>query len=181
MTGYEVSAMYVSGLLKALKEHGLLEQVLAGVSPATRAVAAAPFKQRWHPGTVTEELSFAVPRLADAQRLEDVTYEMAKRSFGPIVTPMIKVAMALTGSSPATIFSRLQEATDVAVRGLDITWLPLGPTRGEVKVGYPWPIPAEVEPVWRGTLRFAFELARTDGRVEKATLTDRTVTLPVAW
>lgn len=158
---FEVSAMHVAGMGKALEKVGQLAAVLQQVSAATRAALERPYDARWHPGAVLVETSDALLALGGAPALEAMTYEMTRQSFGPVLRPLISVALALTGNDPAAIFSRVGESLKVAMRGVDVTWEP-AERSGMLSLTYPVPLPPDSVASWRGVVRFLFELARCD-------------------
>ena len=109
---------------------------------------------------------------------------MARDSLGKILTPMFKVALALTGRSPATLLSRVPDSVHQVLRGVKATWLPDGSTAGVLRVDYPEPVTAVAADGWRGTLKFLFELIEgTPAHIVKIeTLNEvRTLTIHVQW
>lgn len=180
---FEVSGMHVAGLAKALEKLGYLPGVLARVSEATRAALERPWDARWHPGAVLVEASDAVVALEGGLALEAMTYEMTRQSFGPVLRPLISVALALTGNDPAALFSRVDESLKVAMRGVDVTWEREG-RGGTLSLTYPIPLPPDSVASWRGVVRFLFELARcSTGRLAHHELLNglRTLRLRLTW
>jgi hypothetical protein len=182
--GFEVTAVYVSGFRKALVDLGLLAQVVARLQPATRAVLDSPFSARTHDADVLRDLSDTLHALAGAETFQKHAYLMARDSLGKILIPMFKVALALTGRSPATLLARVPDSVNQALRGVKATWLPDGPSGGVLRVDYPEPVTPVASDGWRGTLRFLFELiegmpARIVRIDEKNAL--RTLEILVAW
>lgn len=181
---FEVSAMHVNGLVKVLDALGYRAEVQAKVSPGTRAALERPYDARWHPGTVLVEVSDAVIALKGGPALEVMTYEMTKQSFGPVLRPLISVALALTGNDPASIFSRVGESLKVAMRGVEVHWDANGPKAGTLAITYPMALPPDAVESWRGVVRFLFELAKNpDGRVAQHEQANgaRTLRLQLAW
>lgn len=183
MADFEVSAMNLGGLVKALKARGLFERVKAEVRPETRAVLEDPMSARWHPSPVALDAWNAVIKVDGPSQYEALNLKLTAESFGPVVRPLLKVALALGGSSPATIFGRLNDAIKVATRGVTVTWTPSGPAAGQVAFEYPCPVPPPVvEFGWRGVMRFGEELTGKTLRFERfEAVSDRRFVFHVAW
>jgi len=184
VSGFEVTAVYVSGFRKALVDLGLLEQVVARIPPATKAVLEAPFSARTHDADVLRDLSDALFAVAGSAVFQQHAYLMARDSLGKILVPMFKVALALTGRTPATLLSRVPDSVHQAMRGVTATWLPDGPSGGVLRIDYPEPVAPVAEDGWRGTLRFLFGLVEgtpaTISKVER--LNDgRRLSIHVVW
>jgi len=183
MDAFEVSAMNLSSLVRALQVRGLLEKVLEVVQPETRAVLSNPMQAKWHPGAYAVDTWLAVIKVGGPAQLEALNLKVTAESFGPIVRPLVKVALALGGSSPATVFSQLNNAVKVATRGVTISWTPESKTSGQVAFNYPQSVPPEVvEHGWRGVMRFTEELTGKTLRFERFEVVDEwSFVFYVAW
>lgn len=181
---FEVSAMHVAGMVKVLDRLGYTARVQEKVSGATRAALERPYDARWHPGAVLVEVSDAVIALEGGPALETMTYEMTKSSFGPVLRPVISVALALTGNDPASVFSRVRDSLKVAMRGVDVHWDPDGKQAGALSLTYPMALPADAVASWRGVVRFLFELSKhPEGQLAHHELVNgaRTLKLRLEW
>ncbi|MFZ5441988.1 MAG: hypothetical protein ACOZQL_18425 [Myxococcota bacterium] len=157
--GFEVSGLTMAGFVRALEAEKLLEPVRAKLGFAARSMLDDPHASRWHEGKLNIEFLEAVLAVAGPAKLEQLNRELTSKSFGPIIKPLARVALAIGGSSPATVFSRVNEAVSVGTRGLTISWKAASETSGEVALEYAEPVPARiVEPSWRGVLAIAEEL-----------------------
>lgn len=165
---WETSAVYLGGLVKAAREAGLLERVTPRVSGEVRAAIAEPHAKRWHPSQVTAAFTQAVLDEAGADALEDLSFTVAKDSFGPIVGSMAKVTLTLFGVSPATLFQRFDQSIQAAAKGVRASWRETGPRSGALTVRYPGSPPRPVETTLRGAIRFAFHLVGTRGTIAPA-------------
>jgi hypothetical protein len=164
---FEISALHLRAMIKALREAGLYEEVLAHVSPATRETMDNTYSHVWHPGTVIEEIWRVVVSLHGPAQLADLNYSLSKKTFGPVIMPLVKVALTLSGGgNPASIASRLDALLRLAIREVQILWEQTDKQAGELLINYPRPVVREVEQAWRGVLRFMFELSASDGSVE---------------
>lgn len=183
MGDFEVSSMNLSSLVRALTARGLLEKVLAEVKPETKAALDNPLLQKWHPGAVAVDAWQAIVTVAGAAQLEALNLKVTSESFGPVVRPLVKVALALGGSSPATFFSRFADGLKVATRGVTATWTATGRQSGQVAFEYPCPVPpVVVEYGWRGVMRFGEELTGKTIRFERFEVaSDRRFVFHLAW
>ncbi|MEW6433633.1 MAG: hypothetical protein AB1730_19165 [Myxococcota bacterium] len=183
MPAFEVSAMNLSALTRALEARGLLDRVKAAVKPETRAALDDPMSARWHPGAVAVDTWQAIVDAEGPAQLEALNLKVTAESFGPVVRPLVKVALALGGSSPATVFARLNDAIKVATRGVTVTWTPSGAQAGQVAFEYPCAMPpVVVEHGWRGVMRFGEELTGKTLRFERFEVaSDRRFVFHVAW
>ncbi|MFZ5444451.1 MAG: hypothetical protein ACOZQL_30950 [Myxococcota bacterium] len=179
--GYEVSSVHLSAFIKMARAMGVLERVLPTLSAGTRAVVERPSDARWYPAQVISELAEQVLAVAGGEVLEELNYRMTKESLGRLILPVLKVALAIAGNSPATIFSRLDDVLAVAMRGIRVEWTPQGPTAGTLRFVYPEAPPRSAESSWRGALRFGFELTRADGRVVRSTVEGGALVMELAW
>jgi hypothetical protein len=117
-------------------------------------------------------------------RFEALNLALTRQSFGPIVTPLLRVTLALGGSSPASVLSRLNDAIKVATRNVTVTWKASSSQSGAVTFEYPLSLPRSdfVEFGWRGAMRFGDEL--TGKRLVFGAFvadSDRRFTFPVSW
>lgn len=183
MDDFEVSAMNLAGLAKALTARGLIDRVKAEVQPATRAALENPMSARWHPGAVAVDAWEAIIKVDSPAQLEALNLKLTAESFGPIVRPLVKVALALGGSSPANVFARLNDAIRVATRGVTVTWTASSPTSGQVAFEYGRAMPpVVVEHGWRGVMRFGEELTGKTFRFERfEAASDRRFVFHVSW
>lgn len=183
MPAFEVSAMNLSSLARALEARGLLDGVKAAVKPETRAALDDPMSSRWHAGAVAVDAWQAIVDAEGPAQLEALNLKVTAESFGPVVRPLVKVALALGGSSPATVFGRLNDAIKVATRGVTVTWTPSGAQAGQVAFEYPCAMPpVVVEHGWRGVMRFGEELTGKTFRFERfEAASDRRFVFHVAW
>lgn len=182
--GIEVTAVYVQGFRKALVELGLYEAVTAKLPARTVEVLNNPFSARTHPLEIFRDLVDTTFEVAGVERYQRHAYVMARESLGKILTPMFKVALALTGRTPATLMSRVPQSVSQALRGVDAQWVPEGPQGGTLRIQYPISVPASAEFAWRGTLQFLFELLEgTPTTITKVTQEDenRRLLIVVKW
>lgn len=176
--------MNLAALVKALQADGSAAKVLERVSAPTRAVLQMPHGQRWHPGAIAVETWGAIIDTSGAPKLEALNLALTRQSFGPIIRPLVKVALALGGSSPATVLARLDDAIKVATRNVHATWKSDDAQSGSITFEYPRAMTRTdvVEFGWRGAMRFGEELTGKPLQFGSfQILSDRRFTFPVRW
>lgn len=175
--------MNLAAMDKAFEAEGRRDQILAIISAEARAAYKEPHVARWHPGQYAIEGWCALLELGGKPLLEGFNYRMTKRSFGPIVGPLVKMGMTLSGSTPASMFARMESLTSVAIRGVRFEWKPSGPGGGAQSIEYPCPIPADVlDAAWRGVFRLGSEMTGKTIRVDRFEAeSDRRCRFEVSW
>lgn len=115
MPDLEVSALHVKGFANLIDLDAQKEAIFSSLSPETKEALQNPNSKRWHQGMVVEEIVTALFRVGGAAKVEDMNYLLASRSFGPILNPLLKVVVAISGASPSTLFKFLPQAVSVKV------------------------------------------------------------------
>lgn len=164
---WQASAVQVSGLFKQAKLRGVEAKALARCGAETRFVFENPWSARWHSGVALSEFSAALIAELGREGFADLNYDMTRASFGPILRPMVQVALALTGRSPATIFARVPSSLESALHNVEAKWEATGKNGGRLSFKYPAPIDPDTEWAWRGALRAISELSGTQARVDE--------------
>ncbi|MDP1821702.1 MAG: hypothetical protein Q8L48_00590 [Archangium sp.] len=183
MEPYRASSVHIAGFVAAAKRLGFFEKALPLLAPETRHVLEHPFDAKWVPAQVIQDLTARVAEQYGPECLDPLNFAMTKDSLGRLVLPMLRVALAITGRSPATVFSRLGDSVKIAMQGVSASWLATSANGGVVTLRYPEAPPAVVHHAWQGVFRFAFELTSREGRLVAHRYLDggKTVELDVAW
>ncbi len=164
---FEISSLHLSSVGKALKDAGIHDAAIGSLQPATRAALDEPNLQRWFAGSIVEDVWQTVATHFGFEKLAEINYRVAKQSFGPVVMPVIKVALALSGSSPASVAGRLESMLKLAIREVKIVWAASGANGGTITITYPRPVVAVAEHAWRGVFRFMFEITGRQGGIDR--------------
>lgn len=162
---YFGSVLYVRNWCATLQAAGLFDAYVARLPPELAEIVRNPWRQRWYGSAQVEALIAAA---GDAALIERLSYEMTAKNFGPIITPMLSVALTLVGASPATVFGRMDSALGLALKNAHCAWEGKGAQAGTLKVIFPRSPFPPADAIWRGVARFIFELAkRPNGKVER--------------
>ena len=164
--------MQLTGLWKQVVKRSLEAKVRARLAPATLAALENPWSTRWHSGDVLSDLSCGIVDELGREAFADLNYDMTRESFGPIIRPLITVALALTGRSAGTVLARVPSGASSALQNVNITWRETGARAGTLSFVYPTPIRPETEFAWRGALRALSELAGAPATIAKVELRD---------
>lgn len=154
---FDVSGINLGGFKKALAHRGLLEPTLARCTTDSKEAMAFPHARRWHSGRIALDVWASAIDLVGPTVFAEVQYDVTRDAFGAVVTPLLKVALALQGRSPVALLKRFDEVVKVAARNVTCTWRPIDERTAEVNFDYPCSIPRVdvIEHGWRGSFRFA--------------------------
>lgn len=180
---FEFSAINLAGIRKSLDARKVTDELLPRLPPDARAALSAPNGQRWYPGIVMVQLWEEVARLRGWSFVEEVNHECTTQALGTLARPLIKVALALTNSSPASLFSRLGQLSGLALKHVDFDWAPAGDRAGVQTITYPSAVPAHViDHLWRAVFRVGSDMTGATIRVERfEPRSDRSFSFHVAW
>lgn len=154
-----------------IEKNGLADSVRAQLPAGTQAVwDKPPLPVSWIPARHVDDMLDAVLKIAGEEKLMQLAEDVMRASLGPVVRPLLKTMMSLFGASPAALFGKLDSVALVFVRGASFSYEADGQNEGIVRVrtvdkpGRAW------LRMWKGTLRFAFEVAQVTGTVQPGTL-----------
>lgn len=163
---YELSAAYMNGLVAAVHAGGFLDGALITMTEADRTSYRQPARQPWWDARYAEQLAARVGEVFGEWALEQVGYTVVAEVIGPLVREQIQQALS-TGAGPEALFSRLNELAKTAVRPLAVSFTARGPASGRLELVYPRELKKETQVLWRGAIRYAFELTRRLGKIAK--------------
>ncbi|MFT3711934.1 MAG: hypothetical protein QM817_30200 [Archangium sp.] len=178
---YEVSSLHLHAFIEAAKKVGAWEGAQPHLDLRVRMQLVDLQSKRWLPGALLQAVSAAIVKGSGDDVLDRLNYVMTRESLSRVLLPVVRIALTLSGSSPATIFSRMQDLSRVATRGVTTSWEANGENRGIVKVTYPEPPAHTVHIGWRGVFRFAFELTGKIGTLTHANYEGSSVYMHVSW
>lgn len=161
---YELSAVYMNGLVNAVRAGGFLDAALMTMTEGERASYRQPARQPWWDARYAEHLAATVGRVFGEWAVEQVGYAVVAEVIGPLVRAQLEAALA-TGAGPEALFSQLDELAKTAVRPLTVRWAAASPTAGRLELTYPRQLERETQVLWRGAIRYAFELTRREGKI----------------
>ena len=167
---------FFRNIVDFIYEHGRKDEVLARVSPGTRAVCEKPPGWlSWVPSIHIDELETAFLEVAG----KDETVELGRvcsRNLGTtLVQPVVRMAFLLLGQTPAVLFENLDRFFSLVTRGITFSYTAEGPRSGTVMAHFDGPdTPVAAYHVLQGSLQFIFELCGAPGTAESAEVVEST-------
>jgi hypothetical protein len=153
--------------LEWVTKAGLAPAVRARVPEETRALFDhPPLPSSWISARHIDALLEALFAVGGEEKVLQLAEETTRASFGPVLLPLLKTFVVLFGTSPATMFSRLDSTVAVYMKGASFTFEEAGENGGVLRLR------AVDQPArawflqWKGRLRFAFEMARVSGSID---------------
>ena len=165
-TGYELSAAYMNGLVKSVRDAGMLEAILVGLPTDLRSAFSRPAMQAWWDAGFGERLVLAVFEQFGERAVEQVGYAVVADAMGPLLMPRIQSLLAEGGSPLHTLFGNLKHLIASAIRPIDVQWTQLGEHSGQLQVQYPHPVRKGIPILWRGAIRYVFEITKSTGKID---------------
>jgi hypothetical protein len=149
-------------------QRGCAALVKQKVSPATaELIEKPPFPFAWMPATPMDELQSALSLIAGAQACVDLGVTAGRKLGGTVIEPVLRMATALFGNTPVTVFQNLERFYTMVLRGMRFEYEVVGPRQGLVRAYADGPnVPAALFDVTRGNLTYVFELCGVQGTVE---------------
>lgn len=164
--GYLGAAFRIT--IEFLKERGCTALVQAKVSEATKQLMAQPpFPFAWMPATPMDELESALSAVSGRDACVDLGLIAGRKLGGSVVQPVLKMATALFGNTPATVFQNLERFYSMVLKGMTFQYDATAPREGTVLARVAGArVPAALFDVTRGNLTYVFELCGVQGTVE---------------
>ena len=170
-----------------LGERGLLDEVRSKISPESRAmVEKPPFAFAWRDSAALEEIE-RVLYARSPELCVDLGHAAGRQLSQSIVAPVLKMALSLFGTTPASLFGNLDRFFSMVVRGFSFQYQSAAPKDGVVRAQIEG---AGVHPSLfqqlRGNLKTIFDLCSVAGTVGAAQVvrndeSGAEVLLPVRW
>lgn len=159
------------------------KDALAAMKPETRAALANPTSEKWHDGGVVIDAAEAVFKFAGDAGVEAMNYAAVKQSLGPLMAPFLMVTLALFGSTPDSLFKRLNESLRTVMKGVQTQWVAGTAKGGRLIITHPEEVREMSWPCWKGAMRFTFDMCRVTGQIteRRDQSTPRTLVFDCSW
>lgn len=162
---HQFSGFTVGGIRKALEKLGIVEQVLASVSPAAAEVIRSAGVFKFHPGVAVDEVMLAAGTLHGDEMISRVMEEATRMSIDGVVAPLARMYLTLKGNQPSVLLERFNEFLKPATRGLSSTWVANGLQAGTLSLTYPEAVDRKLAWAWRGAIRYVLLFCKREGTV----------------
>lgn len=160
----EVLAATFRVALEHIEKNGALEHVKARVpEPTARLIAKPPMRFRFISSEHIDQLYEAYKETTTRKGLFDLGVDIARGTSLSAAGPVVKMAVALFGANPASLFGNLDRFYSVATKGITFTWKQTGDREGIIDTRFqPGPPPTASATVLEGNLFYAFEVLGTE-------------------
>lgn len=145
-----------------IDKQGLRARVAAEVSEETRKrMDKPPGALSWIPSRPLDELFTAVEKLGGRKAVFDLGVLAGREFGGGIVQPVIKAALAIFGTSPATLYSHLDRFYPMVTRGYRFGWEPQGDRAGIIEARWEGAgVPTAIFHTTHGNLQYFAEMTK---------------------
>jgi hypothetical protein len=181
---YEFSNGYIAGIAKVLKAQPGWGALAPRLPAEVKQMLEAPQAERWWPGRMLAALVTPLEAASGPVAVEQLAFSSVELAVAPIAMPLVKVTMAVFGSTPDSILSRAGQFAATSMRGVELVWRSQKKSEsGELQATYPEPVPTAYADLWRGTLRFVFQLCRVAGTTGDVAIdgAGTVLRIPAAW
>lgn len=163
--GYLGSAFRVA--VDFIQQRGCSALVKQKVSPATaELIDKPPFPFAWMPAAAMDELQSALSAVGGREACVDLGITAGRKLGGSLIQPVLKMATALFGNTPVTVFQNLERFYSMVLKGMTFEYQSVGPKEGLIRARVEGAnVPAALFDVTRGNLTYVFELCGVNGTV----------------
>jgi len=163
--GYLGSAFRVA--VDFVHQRGCTALVKQKVSAATaELIDKPPFPFAWMPAAAMDELQSALSAVAGREACTDLGITAGRKLGGSVIQPVLKMATALFGNTPMTVFQNLERFYSMVLKGMKFEYEAVGPKEGVIRVRASGAnVPTALFDVTRGNLTYVFELCGVKGSV----------------
>ncbi len=180
----QISGAVLRTHLAWLEKNAFNAAVRERVPADTRAlVDKPPFAMSWIPAPHVDAILDALLAAGGEDSLVQMGEETTRSSLGALVRPLLQTLMSLFGGSPAVLFSRLDASIALFVKGASFTYEPGGECEGIVRLNTVDRASRGFFLLWKGVLRFGFEVASTEGWIQSCEIDPdgKGAVFQVAW
>jgi hypothetical protein len=163
--GYLGSAFRVA--VDFVHQRGCTALVKQRVSATTaELIDKPPFPFAWMPAAAMDELQSALSTVGGREACVDLGVTAGRKLGGSVIQPVLKMATALFGNTPATVFQNLERFYSMVLKGMTFEYEAVGPKEGLIRARVEGAnVPAALFDVTRGNLSYVFELCGVNGTV----------------
>ncbi len=183
--GYQARARAtLRAYLRELERRGVFAHVRARVSASTRALFDdPPPASSWIDAAPIEDLMGVVSEQSGEGEVRALSRD-AQKSLVPLLRPLIEGALRLFGTSPPTLYTRLDLLTKTSLRGVSFSWVARGAHEGDVVVRFVdrRQVPGHVFVSFASSLELVLELCGKQGTVSAPVMANgQSARFAVAW
>ena len=180
LSEFQTSASYISAIARSLQKLGQLSPVLDKAEAGAAQMLRAPYSQSWWRAPEAFAMTHAIVAVGGTDLVKRVGQLAVTESISLIVRPLVTVLIAISGPSPATLFSRFGQISQAAVKNVKLEWKSTGSTSGELNITYPLVVPDEYPSWWLGGFDFVWATAKREGKT-RATHLGSSLHFGLSW
>ncbi len=135
---YRVKGSIFRAHLKVLERDQKLETIRARVSPATqRLLQSPPLASSWMESPPLDEIVEQIELLEGMDGIRRMAEETLRLEMSGLLTPMVRGVMRIIGTSPHSLFSRMNDLVRTVIQDVEYSWSKTGEKSGVQLVRYP--------------------------------------------
>jgi hypothetical protein len=180
----QVSGTVVRAYVEALERFGLRTEVRARVSAEAGALMdRIPNAIQWVNAAHVDEMSQHVLTVFGRDRLRAFAYDIASKTTGLALSPIIKTSLLFGDRTPATLLAHFAPAARIMLRGFDLRYDVVSPTSGVVTVSFEEPAAPARLYGWDGVLKYVVEFCDVDTVIAPGVIQpdQRSCTFALSW
>lgn len=160
----EVLAATFRAAVEHIERQNVLDHVRARVPEVTALlIEKPPMRFRFISSEHIDQLYEAYKEKTNRQGLVDLGVAIARGTSLSAAGPVVKMAVALFGANPASLFGNLDRFYSVATKGITFVWKQTGEREGIIDTHFePGPPPTASATVLEGNLFYAYEVLGTE-------------------
>lgn len=180
----QVIGAVVRGLVRALQKRQLHGTVAGRVSAdAKELLDRPPLHVSWTPAAPYEELLRACGQVLSEAEVRELGRELVYEGVGPIIRPLIKTLIGMSGGGPAGMFRTLNRSIPTVYRGVRFDFQSQTDRAGELTVAYDEPVDPILFGIWEGAFVFGRELHGAETRIDPSVISAdrRSARIRISW
>jgi hypothetical protein len=131
----QVSGGAIRGVIKASETLHMLESLKPKLSAAAaRHLERQPSLLAWFDGAELDSFLTAAYDTRGEGMVLQLSAQIYKQSFGPAIVPVVRTIVAMFGTSPVALLSRLDSLSTLFLRGVKSSYKALGDTEVELRI-----------------------------------------------
>jgi hypothetical protein len=179
-----VRGSVVLGYRQWLDARGHLEAVRARLSATARALLDdPPVRTAWVPTEPIDEIVDAVAAVAGLEATRAMGRDTTRDALRGVLRPILENILRRFGTSPASVYARLDLMLRTTVAGARASWTPDGDSAGVVEIQLPYAPREAAAHTYAGALEYGLALCGRQGSVRIADLSrsSRCIRFAVRW
>jgi hypothetical protein len=194
MNDFLTSASYFAAVVRALKKLDQFEALILALRKRPVPTGAAgqpkgewwaglesPYGRGWWAANDAKEIVKAMAAVGGKALVRQVGRMAVLESISAIIRPFVSVILAVSGPSPAALFSRFPQLCEGSLRHVAFEWTAVGPKAGVLVIVYPSAVPSEFVELWLGAVDYVYEMTKVRGQPTNTSHFGGRLQLELSW